>query len=97
MVAPIRNRAVPVDFSSYFEAAVAYAALLARRCKASITLINIIDQRGLDRFIRYSDRSLHPVCLEKDEKNVHESPASSKKAKSSGLRGNKFPIDCSDW
>ena len=57
MASPIRKIAVPVDFSPYSEAVVEYAAVLAKRFKASVSLINVIDQRGLDRFIRFSGAS----------------------------------------
>lgn len=57
MAAPIRKIAVPIDFSPFSEAAVEYAAILAKRIKASIVLINVMDQRGLDRFIRFSGAS----------------------------------------
>lgn len=59
MALPIRKIAVPMDFSPFSEAALEYAAVLAKGVKATVVLINVIDQRGLDRFIRFSGAS-HP-------------------------------------
>ncbi len=57
MAPPIQKIAVPIDFSPFSKPAVEYAAVLAKRVNASIVLINVIDQRGLDRFIRFSGAS----------------------------------------
>lgn len=57
MVRPIRKIAVPIDFSPFSDAALKYAAVLAKRVKASVALINVIDQRGMDRIIRFSGAS----------------------------------------
>lgn len=57
MTPPIRKIAIPVDFSPFSEAAVEYAAALAKRVKASVALINVIDQRGIDRLIRFTGAS----------------------------------------
>ena len=186
MAPPINKIAVPIDFSSYSEASVEYAAVFSKRVKASVALIHVIDQWGLDRILRFSgaghpnverfkqdqteDRrqllqemasdlagrgiqaethlvvdvpfkgilscvsqsgcdllilvtkgrsntadvlvgscadklfrrspvpvvSIPPMYLEKHESVTHENPASSKKARSGGLRGRKRPADSTD-
>jgi nucleotide-binding universal stress UspA family protein len=53
MTQPIQKIAVPIDFSPFSKAAVSYAAGLAKFFKAAMVLINVIDQRGLDRFVRF--------------------------------------------
>lgn len=53
MIQPVQKIAVPVDFSPFSKAAVSYAAILAKFFNASMDLINVIDQRGLDRFRRF--------------------------------------------
>ena len=54
MKQPIQKIAVPIDFSPFSKAAVSYAAVLAKFFKAAMVLINVIDQRGMDRFRRFS-------------------------------------------
>jgi nucleotide-binding universal stress UspA family protein len=49
MIQPIHKIAVPIDFSPYSNTAVSYAAILAKFFNAALVLINVIDQRGLDR------------------------------------------------
>lgn len=53
MLQPIHKITVPVDFSSFSKAAVSYATILAKLLNAAMVLVNVIDQRGLDRFKRW--------------------------------------------
>jgi nucleotide-binding universal stress UspA family protein len=52
MIQPTHKIAVPIDFSPYSKTAVTYAAILAKCFNAAMALINVIDQRGWDRFKR---------------------------------------------
>jgi nucleotide-binding universal stress UspA family protein len=54
MTQTIQKIAVPIDFSPFSRAAVSYAAVLAKFFNAAMVLINVIDDRGLDRLRRFS-------------------------------------------
>lgn len=68
MMQPIKKIAVPIDFSSFSKAAVSYAAVLAKLSNATMVLVNVIDQRSLDRFRRLSGGSgaFNGECFEKE-------------------------------
>ena len=52
VIKPIHKIAVPIDFSLYSKVAASYAAVLAKSSCAALALINVIDQRGLERIKR---------------------------------------------
>jgi nucleotide-binding universal stress UspA family protein len=68
MTQPIQKIAVPIDFSSFSKAAVSYAAVLAKFFNAAMVLVNVIDQRGLDRFKRFScgTGAFNGECFERE-------------------------------
>ncbi len=67
MIKPIHKIAVPIDFSPYSKAAASYAAELAKYSCAALALINVIDQRGLER-IKHLIGIANTVTLEGFEK-----------------------------
>jgi nucleotide-binding universal stress UspA family protein len=52
----INNIAVAVDFSEYSTAAVQFAARLARDVGAAVRLVNVINQRDVDRLKKVADQ-----------------------------------------
>ena len=57
MMQPIQKIAVPIDFSSFSEAAASYAAVLAKFFNAAIVLIHVVDQRGVETVRRFGGGS----------------------------------------
>ena len=67
MIKPIYKIAVPIDFSPYSRTAASYAAVLAKSSHAALALINVIDQRGMERIKRLISIA-NMVAMERFEK-----------------------------